>query len=147
MCFFLRASNGTSLSLSRWLLRNTKSPDNPLRTLSNFSATDIATCSRDLIEKASRLLQSVPFPSPASPPRPQDEEGLVPITVSGQTTVSCGHINDQANANTTHSLDLGFCATRAVLFQALKQDWNNSLMTEILLHLCILPISFDVNSQ
>jgi hypothetical protein len=58
-----------------------ESVESLLLALTNFSAADIAKCSPDLIEKARRLLQSVPVRSPASPPRPQGEEGLVPVTV------------------------------------------------------------------
>jgi hypothetical protein len=63
-----------------------ESVESLLLALTKFPAADIAKCPLDLIEKASHLIeraryQSVPAPSPASPPRPQDEEGLIPVTV------------------------------------------------------------------
>jgi hypothetical protein len=58
-----------------------ESVESLLLALINFPAADIAKCPPNLIEKARHLLQSVAVPSPSSPPRPQDEEGLIHVTV------------------------------------------------------------------
>src|SRR4051794_14366293 len=71
-----------------------ESVESLLLALINFPAADIAKCPPNLIEKARHLLQSVAVSSPASPqdeedfipssappPRTQDEEGIIHVTV------------------------------------------------------------------
>lgn len=55
-----------------------ESVESHLLALTKFSVADFAKCSLNLIEEVRLLLQSVTVPSSASPPRPQDEEGLAP---------------------------------------------------------------------